>query len=627
MRMKLLRTFVVILIVSLLLPAVPMAATTSIQHVTFEGQTLRELDMAYGRPVRVSSGGSAANATNAQANAVNHAPTLRWDASTGTTPWLIVDLGELPAGEVHQFNAVYVRTRGAHNVIDYQIQVTDFTGPLASAPTADADWITVASNSPDGLHGELLEFDLVSTPRYVRIIQNRSSGAGGLTLFQVYNITHPSIRDMILHPPFSYMSPYPHLIYQPERVDAQIVVPGIDGSLYRAEFHILDIMGGFQLGNRMPDFSVTGFQSSNVEIPFVDIYTLRLEPDPLGGDDTARINAAIRTIGERTETDENGFRGVVHLAPGTFRVSGASSNAIQLHSSGVVLRGSGQGPDGTVILHTNRAGSFGMNNAITIQMGRTAGDAVRLHGAVDVLPGFYPIGSNTVRVTDVSGFNVGEQIMIRRGVTPGWTAFINQAIAGPNLAGRGGEWGTGDGNISMERTIAAIDPATNTITFYGTLVHALNVPFEADATVSRIDESLRTMNVGIENMRLISNFDPADGRLSEFHPATAIRVQGTRNGFVRDVTTLHYSYATVNVSSRASDITVLNSTSLDPVVNDGSGRRYAFVVDDGKSTLMDGNYSQYARFCFVTNSNIAGPVVFLDSLSENNTVGPETHHR
>src|SRR5262249_40084061 len=94
-------------------------------------------------------------------------------------------------------------------------------------------------------------------------------------------------------------------------------------------------------GDRIMDFSSAGYMRGGVALPDSPV---RQSVSPSGGDDTSAIQAAIDAVAGMTP-DANGFRGTVLLAPGTFNLSGT----LNITASGVVLRGSGSDPNGTVI--------------------------------------------------------------------------------------------------------------------------------------------------------------------------------------------------------------------------------------------------------------------------------------
>ena len=97
-------------------------------------------------------------------------------------------------------------------------------------------------------------------------------------------------------------------------------------------------------GNQIPDFSFAGYRNSEVAIPNLDnkIFVSKQEEDA-----TQKIQNAIDYV-SALKPDKSGFRGAVLLDKGTFKISGT----LYIRKSGVVLRGSGNTENGTVLLGT-----------------------------------------------------------------------------------------------------------------------------------------------------------------------------------------------------------------------------------------------------------------------------------
>lgn len=92
--------------------------------------------------------------------------------------------------------------------------------------------------------------------------------------------------------------------------------------------------------NTIPDFSFCGYMRGGVAIPDLPV---RVTLTPSGGDDTPAIQAAIDFV-EGLPADTNGYRGAVLLAAGCYQI-----DQLFIEEGGVVLRGEGQGLDGTVL--------------------------------------------------------------------------------------------------------------------------------------------------------------------------------------------------------------------------------------------------------------------------------------
>ena len=95
-------------------------------------------------------------------------------------------------------------------------------------------------------------------------------------------------------------------------------------------------------GDRVPDFSFCGYMASELAIPDVQVKVII---PALTGNATEQIQAAIDYV-SALPMNQKGFRGTVLLEKGTFEVAGT----LTIHRSGVVLRGSGCGDDGTILL-------------------------------------------------------------------------------------------------------------------------------------------------------------------------------------------------------------------------------------------------------------------------------------
>ena len=96
-------------------------------------------------------------------------------------------------------------------------------------------------------------------------------------------------------------------------------------------------------GDHIVDFSYAGYMGGGVVLPRVPV---ALNVQPSGGDDTAAIQHAIDEVSTMPIHDR--WHGAVLLAPGVFQCSGV----LNIKASGVVLRGSGAGDNGTTLKMT-----------------------------------------------------------------------------------------------------------------------------------------------------------------------------------------------------------------------------------------------------------------------------------
>lgn len=167
-------------------------------------------------------------------------------------------------------------------------------------------------------------------------------------------------------------------------------------------------------GDQLPDFSWCGYRGGGVALPRLPV-KVTLEPLP-EGDNHKRIQSAIDTVAA-LPLDENGFRGAVLLKRGTYRVG----SMLTIEKSGIVLRGEGDGEDGTVLIASAPKKYF-------VILVRGGGDLKELEETrQQILADYVPVGTRKFTVKDASAYKVGDQVMVcregnRRGSMPlAWT--------------------------------------------------------------------------------------------------------------------------------------------------------------------------------------------------------------
>jgi|GEM_PF-1572284 len=100
--------------------------------------------------------------------------------------------------------------------------------------------------------------------------------------------------------------------------------------------------------NVLPDFSYAGYMGGGVALPERAAIPVKSTLYPSSGDNTGQIQDAIDYVSGLTP-DANGFRGAVLLTAGTYELAGG----LHIAANGVVVRGEGQGDDGTILLGTS----------------------------------------------------------------------------------------------------------------------------------------------------------------------------------------------------------------------------------------------------------------------------------
>ncbi len=360
--------------------------------------------------------------------------------------------------------------------------------------------------------------------------------------------------------------------------------------------------------NTIPDFSYAGYMGGGVSLP-TDL-PIKATVSPQVGDDARSIQAAIDLV-EALEPDQNGFRGVVLIKAGHYSLD----NVLVIRESGVVLRGEGQGLNGTV-LHANLRVDHDVISILGF--GGITKDA---QSEQAITTDYVPVGSYAFEVEDASDFAVGEKIVVTRTPNQVWIDALgmDQETLCEGKSGCVG-WTAGDYAIDHERVITAI--SGNTVSINIPIVDVMEKAF-GGGSISKIQSSRRISQCGVENMRVQSFYE---SNADESHAWTAVRLRDSENCWVKQVTGQYLAYSTVNIES-ANFTSVQECAYIDPKSQVTGGRRYAFAIQEGLGNLFQRCYAKYGRHDFVTGSRVTGPNVFLDGLAESarSDIGP--HHR
>jgi hypothetical protein len=427
-------------------------------------------------------------------------------------------------------------------------------------------------------------------------------------------------------------------------------------------------------GNRLPDFSYVGYHLGERAIPDVPV---QVTLQPIEGDNTAHIQAAIDRVGATTAA--NRVHGAVLLKRGTYRVEGR----LQIRHSGVVLRGEGAGPDGTVLV----AAGYGdrRHKRAFITVGNNDRIKVDQSSRREIEDSFVPIGAHAFTIASATGYRVGDRIVLYRPSTKAWIQAIGMdripprwgAVSdlrwerdgdAPGLyyqrAGISGhqryaknpgesweafmgrlpisadhkrldftrQWEPGTYDFHFERTIIAING--NTITIDAPNVHPLDQAFGGGA-IFKYDAPDRVYEVGIENLYVVSEFakpepghpygNPKVATQSEDHAWNAIVLaRNSENIWVRNVTGNYFGWSLISASGQKA--TVTDCVNLGHASRIEGGRRYPFMIN-GQLNLMQRCVAFEGRHEFVNQQRTPGPNVFVDCVGfdSKGTVGP--HHR
>lgn len=347
-------------------------------------------------------------------------------------------------------------------------------------------------------------------------------------------------------------------------------------------------------GDRVPDFSYCGYRLSEVPIPSVAI---KVVVPAVKGDATQRIQAAIDYVSS-LPMDKEGFRGTVLLQKGTYEVGGS----LVIRSSGVVLRGSGWGPNGTTLLGT------GTDWETLIRV--TGVNDQRKEVPVPLADTYFPV--NATRLTFKRGhpFKVGDQVIVNRPSTKEWIENIGTDKIGIHVDYPLTKWEPGDFDQNWYRHVVAVSPVSITIDV--PITAALD-PQYGGGSVARYSWPGQIKNVGVENMVCRSAFDSSNAK-DENHRWMAITLDNVRDAWVRRVVAEHFVSSAVAAWETASRITVEDCKSLAPVGETGNHRRYSFHTL-GQQTLFQRCYAEYGYHDFSVGFTAPGPNAFVQCYS------------
>jgi hypothetical protein len=366
------------------------------------------------------------------------------------------------------------------------------------------------------------------------------------------------------------------------------VAPGGDGRL---------VYEDLSRGDRVPDFSHAGYRGGGAALPKIPA---RVRVASAEGDDGARIQAAIDHVSS-LPADPAGSRGAILLDRGRFEIAGQ----IKITARGVVLRGSGPGDDGTVLVATGTD----RRTLISIAGAPHSGSS---SVAVAVVDDYVPVGSRKLRLANAGGLTLGSSVVIERPSPPEWIAQLGMDVA---PARQPYSWKPGSFNLRWDRTVTAIDG--DTITLDAPLTTALDRAL-GGGTVTASNQSGLIAECGVENLRCESEFDP-ENPLDEQHAWSAIDLHCVRDAWVSDVTGVHFAGSVVNAGDHATRVTIQDCSAIDPVSELAGYRRMAFHTC-GQQVLFLRCRAEHGVNDFTTGYLAAGPNVFLDCVA-NDTKG------
>lgn len=371
-------------------------------------------------------------------------------------------------------------------------------------------------------------------------------------------------------------------------------------------------------GNTILDFSNCGYMGGGVKLPEVEV---KIVLEPTDGDDGERIQTAIDELA-RLPLNEHGFRGAILLKSGQFDIKGS----IVIGADGIVLRGEGQDSSGTILYAT------GDTQRSLVEIKGTDSRLEIPGTETNIIDEYVPVGARTFHVENPGPvYKIGDKVIVRRIGNAAWIHEIgmDRITPRPSNPSRTNQWSPF--HLDYDRVITNI--AGDQITVDAPIACAIASRWGGGKLIKYTD-SLRVNQVGIENLRGVSYFNPekTDTRegveyySDEDHCETFILIDNAVNVWVKNVTARHFIDNCVEIQKGAKWVTVQDCANLDMVSRISGGRRGAFQIN-GQLCLVQRCYAETGRHDYSVSSRVCGPNVFLHSTAVNAYSNSEAHHR
>lgn len=355
-------------------------------------------------------------------------------------------------------------------------------------------------------------------------------------------------------------------------------------------------------GNRIMDYSHAGYKGGGVRIPDVRIARTVKAAE---GDNTAQIQAAINAVSALPPGAE-GFRGAVLLERGRYDVVGT----LRIAASGVVLRGSGSGVDGTVLRVVGPPHRvFTVNGTGTWQPGDRAA----------VTDAYVPAGASTVTVDSSAQFRAGDPVVVQRAATEAWIRFMNMDTL--TRDGKPQTWLKAGTILTHDRHVKSV--TGNRVTLDVPLSDSFDAAYlnPPGTTIATYTFPGRIEQVGVESLRVTV---PAQDRPITEAQYTLLSMNAVFDGWVRDIIAIDTQNSTTFGSTvRRVTIDRVNIQHTVPFTAAAAPADFAIsgtqILLDRSSVIGEGVWP------VVTQVGVTGPNVVLNFRST--TAGVAPHQR
>ncbi len=406
---------------------------------------------------------------------------------------------------------------------------------------------------------------------------------------------------------------------------ASRVYPGTDGKLsYVADGQ----------GNTIIDASHAGYGGGGVAIPTLPV---RETIWPVSGDNTEQLQAAIDRMAA-LPPDSSGFRGALLLRAGYYRMA----TPVRIRASGIVLRGEGMGDTGTILVGTGtgRAPAApgqgpgpGRGPTALVTIGGESGVVADEASQREVADDYVPVGARSLRLTTTRGLRPGDSVVVRRIGNQAWVDAVG--MSAPNTTSPWRPF-----NVDWDRVVVEVQG--NTIVIDAPITCAIEKRWGGGFVMNSNDQG-RIQNIGVENLRGMSEFDPSvrtknygnmdrpDYAAEEYysdenHFRDFVGFDNAKNCWVRNATALHFVNTMVGTQRGTKWITVQDCLSREPVSVRAGGRRFVFALR-GQLALVQRCYSDKGRHSFMAGQPTASGNVYLDCRATSPYSSSEPHEQ
>lgn len=396
-------------------------------------------------------------------------------------------------------------------------------------------------------------------------------------------------------------------------------------------------------GDILPDFSYSGYMGGGIPIPNINV--VAVIPAPSGLDDDAPMIQQVIDSVAQIRIDSYGFRGAILIKKGTYRIG----TPLKISVNGIVLRGEGNTPEGTVFLATSP------KKYSVIEIGKNIRHTRISSTEKNITDKYVPSGTRVIHVDNAdSFFNVGDNVIVQRPSTKEWINTIGMDSILPRpLKGEKPEeakrrffetgvktemngtvqWLPGSKNIRFERRIISIEG--NKITLDIPLTNSFEIEY-GGGQIYKYKFDQRINKCGIENIYGMSVFDKSvietskygdklDHYADEKHANIFANFQAVENAWIRNVSVEHFDVSVSTLQS-AKFITAQDLSAINPISQITGGRRYAYSIS-GQMNLVQRCYAKDHRHPFVLQALVAGPNAFVDCEGEMSYASSEPHQR